>query len=155
MATMSDNRQRVFVDTNVLVYATQESAPFNRPARQKLKELEDSGSEFWISRQVLREYIATMSRPQTYSNPLSIETIVERIRLFEQIFMVADDTVEVTAHLLTLLEETSTGGKQVHDANIAATMLAYGIDTLLTANVDDFKRFEDKITLVSLVEAAS
>ena len=30
-----------------------------------------------------------------------------------------------------------------------ATMLAHEIDTLLTLNVDDLKRFEDKITLVS------
>ena len=36
-----------------------------------------------------------------------------------------------------------------HDANLVATMLAYGIDTLLTFNIDDFKRFGDKIKLVS------
>ena len=48
--------------------------------------------------------------------------------------------------------EYPTLGKQVHDANIVATMLAHGIDMLLTLNVDDFKRFEDKITLISLEE---
>jgi len=37
----------------------------------------------------------------------------------------------------------------VHDANIVATMLTYGIDTLLTLNIDDFKRFADKIMLLN------
>ncbi|MBL8131909.1 MAG: hypothetical protein JNL42_08630 [Anaerolineae bacterium] len=42
-----------------------------------------------------------------------------------------------------------TSGKQVHDANLVATMLVYGIDTLLTINMDDLKRYMDRITLVS------
>ncbi|HET8630202.1 MAG TPA: hypothetical protein VFL91_22495 [Thermomicrobiales bacterium] len=50
--------------------------------------------------------------------------------------------------MLALLREHPTGGKQVHDANIVATMLAYGIGTLLTFNHDDMARFEGKIKLV-------
>jgi hypothetical protein len=34
-----------------------------------------------------------------------------------------------------------TRGKQVHDANIVATLLAYGVRTLLTDNVSDFARW--------------
>ena len=41
------------------------------------------------------------------------------------------------------------GGKQIHDANIVATMLVYGIDTLLTLNVEDMKRFADRIKILS------
>ena len=32
------------------------------------------------------------------------------------------------------------GGRQIHDANIIATMLAYGELRLLTFNVADFRR---------------
>ncbi len=49
-----------------------------------------------------------------------------------------------------LLREYPTAGKQVHDANIVATMLAYGIPTLLTQNVDDMRRFAGKIAIVPL-----
>ena len=42
------------------------------------------------------------------------------------------------------------GGKQIHDANIVATMLAYNIPCLLTHNVKDFKRFEGIIEIVSI-----
>jgi len=50
------------------------------------------------------------------------------------------------------MNQVSLGGKQVHDANIVATMQAYGISHLLTHNIADFKRFESFITIVSLVQ---
>ena len=40
------------------------------------------------------------------------------------------------------------GGKQIHNANIVATMLAYGERKLLTLNAADFRRYEDRIELV-------
>jgi len=67
--------------------------------------------------------------------------VIERIRYFEDRFQVADDTPAVTEQLLQLLANHELGGRQVHDANIVATMKAYGITTLLTHNVKDFERF--------------
>jgi len=43
------------------------------------------------------------------------------------------------------------GGKQVHDANIVATMLVNDIDTLVTNNVSDMERFSKQVTIVPLV----
>ncbi len=40
------------------------------------------------------------------------------------------------------------GGKQAHDANIAATMLTHGIPRLLTFNAADFRRFDPLIEVV-------
>jgi len=39
-------------------------------------------------------------------------------------------------------------GRQAHDANIVATMLAHGEDRLLTVNRSDFRRFEPRIEIV-------
>jgi hypothetical protein len=47
-----------------------------------------------------------------------------------------------------LLLAIPTQGKQVHDANIVATMLAYGIGTLFTLNIEDMKRFSGRIQLL-------
>ncbi len=63
------------------------------------------------------------------------------------LFRGADDTESITTRLMTLLRTHPTSGKQVHDANVVATMLAYGIDTLLTLNIDDLKQFADVISL--------
>jgi predicted nucleic acid-binding protein len=41
------------------------------------------------------------------------------------------------------------GGRQVHDANIVATMLAHGETRLLTFNEADFRRFSSVIEIVA------
>ncbi len=61
MATMGD--KAVFLDTNVLVYASVAEAPFHHIARERIQPLKNPETEFWISRQVLREYLATFNPP--------------------------------------------------------------------------------------------
>ncbi len=63
--------------------------------------------------------------------------MLEQVRLFVERLRVTS----YTATLLDLKAEVSGGGKQVHDAEIVATMLAFGIPTLLARNARDFERF--------------
>ncbi len=65
-------------------------------------------------------------------------------------FHVADERAQVTDTLLMLLNQVPMGGRQVHDANIVATMLVYGIPQLLTKNTDDFTRFSSFIRILPL-----
>jgi predicted nucleic acid-binding protein len=142
---------RVFVDTNVLVFATQTSAPWHAEAARALSDLHAAGAELWISRQILREYLAALSRPQTFAAPLPIAILTRNVTQFETLFAVAEDGYGVTIYLLNLLGAISCAGKQVHDANIVATMLAHGIPKLLTHNVADFTRFVGQITVLPLI----
>jgi predicted nucleic acid-binding protein len=141
---------KAFLDTHVLLRATIERMPFYPEAKQLLFEQQEKQIELWISRQILREYIAYVTRPQTFMQPLTIEEITKRLTSFAATFRIADETASVTTQLLMLLKEHSTGGKQVHDANVVATMLAYGIDTLLTTNLKDMNRFANKIKIILL-----
>ncbi|MGH7067254.1 MAG: hypothetical protein ACREEU_05635 [Acetobacteraceae bacterium] len=50
---------------------------------------------------------------------------------------------------MDLLSGHPAGGKQVHDTNIVATMLAHGIIRLLTFNLVDFRRFDRLIEAVA------
>ena len=54
-------------------------------------------------------------------------------------------------HCAVVLAAVPTAGKQVHDANIVATMLAHGIPRLLTHNVTDFTRFAAIIAVEPLI----
>ena len=65
-------------------------------------------------------------------------------------FEVLEDGPLVTENLLALCREVSVGGRQIHDANIVAPMLAHGEHRLLTFNISDFRRFEDRIELMDL-----
>jgi predicted nucleic acid-binding protein len=115
-----------------------------------LERLAEEGSELWTSRQVLREYLAVLSRPQAFAPPIPVSSLVAEVQHFQQRFQVAEDGIGVTRLLLQLMEQVSIAGKQVHDANIVATMQAHGLRHLLTHNTADFVRFSHLITVVPL-----
>jgi len=50
-----------------------------------------------------------------------------------------------------LVTAVPTRGRRIHDANIVATMLVYGVRRLLTNNTDDFVRFAAFIDVLPLV----
>ena len=68
--------------TNVLVYGNVASAPLHDIALETIRTYYRQ-AELWISRQVLREYLATLSRPQAFTSPKPVTTLVERVRYFE------------------------------------------------------------------------
>ncbi|HEY7422756.1 MAG TPA: PIN domain-containing protein [Gemmataceae bacterium] len=141
----------IFVDTNILIYSTTALSPFYGVAQSKLDDLAAAGHPLWISRQILREYLAAMSRPGALTTPISMTSLLTDVQAFQTRFLVAEDGQMVTAHLLNLLGTISCAGKQVHDANIVATMLTHGIPKLLTHNTADFNRFSGQITIVPLI----
>lgn len=140
----------MFFDTNIIVYSFVPSAPFHDQAKEVLANCVSNGDSISISRQVIREIIATLTRPQTYSLPLPIVDVVQAIESIQSKVDVLEDGSKVTQILLDLLQKIPCGGKQVHDANIVATMLAYGIGKLVTHNTADFSRFGHLIEIVPL-----
>jgi len=53
----------IFLDPNSLVYARVDDSPSYHAARNAITAYEASQTPLWISRQVLREYLATLARP--------------------------------------------------------------------------------------------
>lgn len=141
---------KAFVDTNILLRALMTEMDFHSEADALLKQMLEEDAELWISGQVIREFIVQTTHPKTLKTSLTIEQVSEQINTIKPLFSIADDTAAVRENLLNLLREYPTAGKQVHDANIVATMLTYDIDTLLTLNAADLSRFGDKIKLVSI-----
>jgi predicted nucleic acid-binding protein len=138
-----------FIDTNVLVYATAEGAPFQGKARAALVGLA-SNEKLSISRQVLREYLAVMTRPQTWGKPLALIEAMSDAAAFANRFTILEDGPAVWNRLAELSRQYAFAGRQVHDANIVATMIAHGEHRLLTFNTKDFERFDAAIELVKL-----
>lgn len=149
---MPDAPLRIFLDTNIILRSAITKAPEYERVRSVLDILDEITAELWISRQVLREYSMNVTRPQSYIEPLTHQQAAARVRQFIRKFNVADETKAVSEQWIRLLETIPMGGRQVHDANIAATMIAYQIPTLLTLNPVDFVRFEPQIRVLSLAD---
>ena len=137
-----------FVDSNVLVYATASTAPLRDRARVALARLA-VGEPLSLSRQILREYVAAMTRPQTWGKALTLTEAIADAAAFAQRFAILEDGPSVWDQLLRLSRAYSFAGRQVHDANIVATVLAHGEPRLLTYNEADFRRFTALIEVVT------
>lgn len=116
---MQTTDSSLFIDTNVLIYANLALSPFHVQATERLQELDEQGIELWISRQILREYLAGMTRAGDLTGQILVSSLVADVRYFANRFRVAEDGAQVTERLLTLMEQVPVGGKQVHDANTA------------------------------------
>lgn len=146
---MAKKGARVFVDTNVLLRASLAQLTNHAAAKALVLQMRRNGNELWISRQIIREYLVQITRPGFLAEALTSGAAAEHIRLLRKAFYIADETEAVTEKLLELIREFPSGGKQIHDANIVAAMLVNGIDTLLTMNVDDMRRFGARIHVVA------
>ena len=146
---MTTTAARVFCDTNIVLRLLVQEMPHYAAIRAAIDRLLDNGATLWISRQIIREFCVVLTRPQTFVHPLPTSTVVGYVRAFPSLFRVVDETDEVTTALLALLDTIPCGGKQIHDANIVATMRAYGIGQLLTLNGADFRRFEPSIAILT------
>jgi predicted nucleic acid-binding protein len=59
----------------------------------------------------------------------------------ELLFPLVPDTPDVYREWRRLVSAAGVSGVKVHDARLAAVMLAHGLTHVLTFNADDFKRF--------------
>jgi len=100
---------RIFVDTNVLVHANVAAAPLHRVAYDALAALRTTPASLWLTRQVLREYLAVLTRPQAFTLP-ALDTVLSDATFLEEQFRMADETPVVTAHLLRLMRNVPVGG---------------------------------------------
>ena len=138
----------MFIDTNVLVNSRMLEAPGHRVARSRLERAFQDPEPVRISRQVIREYLAVVTRPQAWPIAITRENALDDVNTMLSNFEILEDGPRVTQTLITLCHEVSVGGRQIHDANIVATMLAHGEHRLLTFNIADFRRYTDRIELV-------
>lgn len=151
MATTDASDSRWFVDANVLVFAASPSSPWHTTAAARLQTARQDGKSLAVSPQVVREFIAAASRPAPGDCSSLFAPILENVRRILAGFVLLDENTTTIDRLTELLSAIPTQGKQVHDANIVATMLTYGVSTLLTHNTVDFARFAALIRIVPLV----
>ena len=140
----------MFVDNNVLVKARILEAPDHEAARASMESTFEKPEPLHISRQVLREYLAVVTRPQTWPVAIARADALDDVERLAATFEVLEDGPVVTDRLVSLCRQVPGGGRQIHDGNIVATMLAYGERRLLTFNVADFRRYADRIELVAV-----
>jgi predicted nucleic acid-binding protein len=142
--------RRTFVDTNILVYATDSISPFYSVAVVALQRVLALGAVL-ISPQIVNEYLSVAFRSSLSSGVPSPSMVLGNVQLFRQRFHLVEENDVVITELIDLLRRFPAAGRRVHDTNIVATMVAHGVSHLLTNNTGDFARFAGIITVEPLV----
>ncbi|MDR0627063.1 MAG: type II toxin-antitoxin system VapC family toxin [Bifidobacteriaceae bacterium] len=127
----------LFVDTNVLLAATDPQRQHHRVARNFL---ESGQAHLFASPQVMREYLAVATRPPAANGlGLTMDQALENVAEFSKTLALVFES-EATWRKLReiLLNPHPPVGKRVHDANIAATTLAGELGIIATFNTADF-----------------
>ncbi len=148
---MATGFRGVFIDPNILLYASNKFSPWHSKAARALVDARTLGVELFISSQVLREYLAVATRPLPGGIGLSLPDALDDFRSFRSQFKVLYEDAQVLKNLATLLQTHPASSRQIYDTNIVATLLANGLSHILTHNVADFVRFTPLITIVSLM----
>lgn len=66
---MTMDAETVFIDTNILVYATDDESPFHAKSLGILKKLLMDGIDFAIGPQIIREYLVVLTRGLSPGDP--------------------------------------------------------------------------------------
>lgn len=128
---------RVLIDTNVLIYATLEEDP--RFARSRDLLLSPIDGERYVSVQNLAEMYPNLTGPRM-DRPDPPSLARKKIQSIASLptLQVLPLTADVQSIALELCEKYGISRQRYYDAQLAATMVAHGIRTLLTENKDDF-----------------
>ncbi len=140
----------VFLDTNVLVAASVDAHPSHVAAVALLDRLASEEAPLVISPQICREFLVVLTRQPVEGRTFSTEEALAALDGWRSAATVMEEDEGVLAELLALVRRFQVKGKQIHDANLVATMRANAIGRLATLNSADFQRFEDEIRLEAL-----
>jgi hypothetical protein len=132
----------IAVDTNLLVYAHREDAPWHDPAYARISELAEGRTAWAIPWSCLHEFLAIVTHPRIYAPPTPLAVAVDQVEAWLEspsLTLLAETEIYWPA-LRTALQEGRIAGPLVHDARVAALCRLHGVRELWSAD-RDFSRF--------------
>lgn len=132
----------IAVDTNVLVYAHREDAPFHAAAAGRIAELAEGSATWAIPWPCLHEFLAIVTHPRIYVPPSPLSRALEQVDawLESPTLALLAESAEHWPTLRALLVGGRISGPRVHDGRIAALCRQHGVRELWSAD-RDFSRF--------------
>ena len=131
------------VDTNVLIYASDEDSPFHSRCRELLEAWRLDGSPWYLTWGIVFEFLRVSTHPRVFRAPLTagqawafVEAVLASPGV--DVLVATDRHAEVAAKVFDELPHL--GGNLMHDARTAVLMREHGIRRIYTRDTD-FHRF--------------
>jgi predicted nucleic acid-binding protein len=132
----------VLVDSNTVIRTLQLRGPQHDIARSAIKTLTARGEELVLTPQNLVEIWVVATRPEAYNGlGMNIDQASQELSRLKSLFNFIADTSAIHPVWESLVLQHRVSGKPAHDARLVAAMLVHGIESILTFNTSDFKRY--------------
>lgn len=132
----------IALDTNVLVYAHRDDAPFHEAARSLVRGLAEGPVTWGIPWPCVHEFLAVVTHPRIFAPPSTMAQALAQIEAWEASPTLAllGEELDHLEILGGLLRVGDVRGPQVHDARIAAICVSAGVRELWSVD-RDFSRY--------------
>ncbi|MCG9132655.1 type II toxin-antitoxin system VapC family toxin [Candidatus Poribacteria bacterium] len=133
------------VDTNVLLRFSRLENPRYQISRDAVHKLEADGHQLQTTLQNFAEFWNVSTRPTERNGfgrtPVETDALLQDL---EKAFFLLPDSDDVYREWGRLVVRYNVAGVQVHDARLAASMIAHNVAHILTFNVTDFERYKSE-----------
>jgi len=133
------------VDANVLVYALDAEAPQHLASRQLLDEGRSGAATLYVTSQILCEFYSVVTNPRRVAKPRTAADAMAAIAGLLSFLHVLPIPARAVEGWLDLLRRRPVTGGDVFDLQLAATMLANGVQRIYTFNTTDFEAFPELV----------
>lgn len=131
------------LDTNVLVYAADESFPLHLTACAIRDRAVAEQHKVRLCYSVLLEFFAIVTDPKRVDNPLSPAQAWQEVETYLSTFEVLYPDERTFAELKKLVDQYQIKHQMIFDVLIVALMVQYGVTGIYTADRGDFARFSE------------
>ena len=133
---------RVLVDTNILLRSAQPSHPLCPQATHAVSKLLRQKDAVFFCSQNIAEFWNVASRPAEMNGlGFSQEEVLEEVNSIENLLTLLPDIPAIYPVWKRMVQDHRVQGVKVYDARLVAVMSVYAIDSILTFNLADFKRY--------------
>lgn len=132
------------VDTNILLRGAQPHHPMHTLAEDAVAVLRQQDERLCLVPQNLFEFWVAATRPLG-ENGLGLTIVEARAELLrlKAIWPILDDTPNILLEWERLVLQYDVSGRKAHDARLVAAMVVHGVQTLLTFDFGDFRRYQE------------
>lgn len=132
-------------DTNVLLRAIQpDNLSLRLLARSAIRSLLRRGESICVTPQNLIELWNVSTRPLDVNGlGLSLHDTERNLLRCESFFTVLSETPAIFVEWKRLVRSYGVSGLKVHDARLVAAMNVHAVKSILTFDVNDFKRYRE------------
>lgn len=131
------------LDTNVLVYAADESFPLHTAAREIRDRAGAERQKVSLCYSVLLEFFAVVTDSRRVGNPLPPAEAWHEVEAYLNTFDVLYPDEGTYAQLGELVDRYQITRQKIFDAIIVAMMIQYGVEGIYTDNRKDFAMFDE------------